>query len=466
MNKIYLSFIFLLCYSLSYSQKEANIMPFDNYQLDFNNGAPVIKSEFAMHLRRGIGSICDSNGAILFYSDGFSIWNKTHQLMPNGTNLIPFHGSTSTQESIVIPIPHQKNKFYLFTTDPWNGQSTSGLYYSLIDLSLDNGNGDVISKGVKLLDDTTNKITATYHENSEDIWLLTHHHNSNKYYSFKIGSNGISNNVIINEIGVSHSFWGGQLKFSPNGKKVVCARSYDYVSNTVVDIFDFDRATGILSETMSFDLPAQGRNCEGAEFSSNSNKLYVVQGGSSHERGLYQFDLSSNNIFDINNSITLIHREEYNGFRQLQLGPNEKIYITKGGGGGGTQHLGVITNINESVTSVQVEENGLFLNGNSSFVNFTPNFIQNTFHKPTDVYLNDDCIILFPDYKDTEISVSGELASFTIDILDSTGTIIESLIDDVNFTKWEINSIPNGPHFIRIVSKNAPMLSMEINLKN
>lgn len=366
------------------AQNRANNWALGNYQLDFSNGQPEVNFEYADYLNRGIGIISDENGELLFYTDGFSIWNKNHQLMPNGTELIP-SGGPAVQESLVVPAPGNSQLYYIITVDPWNGQNTSGLYYSIIDLSLDNGLGDVTTKGVKILDNTTNKISAAYHENLQDVWIMTHGHNTNHYYSFLITSDGISSSPILNQIGKAHGFSSGQLKFSTDSRKVVCSRDYEFIDQTAFDLFDFDPATGMLSNEMSFVLPAD-RDCEGIEFSPDSKKLYVAQSGSSGERGLYQFDLQFSTQEQIQNSRTLLHREINNGFRQLQLATNGNIYITKGGGGGGTGHLGVVSKLNESADKVVVEENGLFLDGGSSFVNFTPNFIQNYFFKTSFQY--------------------------------------------------------------------------------
>ena len=381
---ITLSLLLLSFYNL-FAQKQANNWALGDYQLDFNSKQVQVKSDYADYLNRGIGIISDKNGDLILYTDGFSVWNKNHQLMPNGAELIPSHRSTSTQESIIIPDPGNTSKYYIFTVDPWNGQETSGLYYSIVDLSADNGLGDVTSKGIRILENVTNKISATFHENGRDVWLLTYKHNTNNYSSFLISSEGVSDTPILSKIRKSQGFSAGQLKFSTDGKKVACSRNYDYTEKTALDLYDFDPSTGLLSNVKSFVLPAD-RDCEGVEFSSDSKKLYVAQSGSSGESGLYQFDLSATFQEEIQESRTLLHKEIYNGFRQLQLAPDGNIYITKGGGGGGTGHLGVISNVNAVAADVIVEENGLDLQGGSSFVNHTPNFIQNYFFQTSFSY--------------------------------------------------------------------------------
>ncbi len=373
--------ILLLCLSFLfprlYSQKEANNWPMGGYQLDFSNGNPIVKFEFAEYLNRGCGAISDKNGAVILYTDGFSVWNKYHQQMPNGNSLIPIPTVTSTQESIVVPKPGTGDHFYIFTVDPWNGQSTSGLYYAEVDLTLHGGSGDVISKGTRLLDSTTSRLSATMHSNGRDIWLLTHIHGTDRYCAFRISDTGISAPV-ESRIGHEHHYWDGQMKFSPDGKLVVASYEFEYTDTTFSDLFDFSNETGQLSHSRSLQPVYPYYNGGGCEFSPDSKKLYIEQEGI----GLYQFDLTDPSKTAINASKQIIYREMYNTFRQMQLAPDGNIYITKGGGGGGTEHLGIISNTNEKWDKVHVEENGLYLKGGSSFVNFTPNFIQNYFYNP------------------------------------------------------------------------------------
>ena len=359
-------FFLIISFFQLQAQKRANNWVFYNYELNFNSGVPIVTRQSAGHLSRGMGVISDDDGGLLFYSDGFSVWNKNHLPMPNGANLIASHGFTSTQESLVIPKPGDPNRFYIFTVDPYNGQSTSGLYYSEVNLSLLGGLGDITVKGVKLVSRTSNKLSAALHENQQDIWVITHEHNTNKYYKLLITSTGISTPT-VQQIGVVHTSIQGQLKFSPDGKKVALT------SSAGTSLFDFNALTGELSNVMNF-TPGS----DGLEFSSDATKIYVSDLG-----GLAQYDISLPTYEEIRDS----HKQAgantvYNSMRQFQLGPDGKIYLTKGGGQvTGTTHLGVVVNPNADAKDVVLQERGLFLNGGDAFVNFTPNFIQNYFFR-------------------------------------------------------------------------------------
>ncbi|HET6556788.1 MAG TPA: hypothetical protein VFG54_05700, partial [Prolixibacteraceae bacterium] len=380
----------------SYAQRYADNWLFGEFGLKFQHDSVAVKVGYAPHQKKGAGIISDKNGDLLFYSDVYNVWNKNHELMPNGKNLISAILHTTSQESIVIPKPGSQTIYYLFTVDPYGGQESSGLYYSIIDLSLNNGLGDVTQKGQKVLNLVSNRITAVYHQNKRDVWLIVHKENTNKYYSYLVSSSGLSNEPVISAGSNVSSFSSGQMKASPDGRKVVSTFGG-------FDLFDFNNSTGQLLNLMSFPSPLTYKSYYGAEFSPDASKLFVHIEGSTGESGMYQYDLSSQSYDQINNSRTLLLREMNNTLTHMQLAPNGKIYITKGGGGDGMKHLGVIENPNEYGKDCKIAENALYLEGKETFVDNTPNFIQNYFFK-TSFAVSNTCQGSLAEFQVTNVS--------------------------------------------------------------
>ncbi|MCD9017625.1 YCF48-related protein [Parachryseolinea silvisoli] len=325
-----------------------------------------------------MGVISDNSGVLQFYTDGFTVWNKRHARMPNGANLIEFHGRGSLQQSLVVPKPGSTSRYYIFTVDP--ASNAPGLYYSEVDMTLNSGLGDVVVKGVRLVKNTSNKLSAVFHRNGKDVWLITHLVNSNKYSLLRITDQGISAEITEQVIGSINTAWGGQLKFSPDGRKmgVIC--------NDFVSLFDFNNETGVLSNTMNFSFADLDSDplVSSLEFSSDATKLYTYV---SRRLQIFQFDVSLPTQAQINKSRAAVSGSNiYNLLGAFQLAPDGRIYITKGGGGGGSDYLGVIMNPNAAGKDVEFQENGLYLNGGESFVNLTPSFIQNYFFKTSFKY--------------------------------------------------------------------------------
>ncbi|WP_160144034.1 YCF48-related protein [Chryseolinea soli] len=376
MPKFTVLVIALLCFATpSWAQKQANIFSLSNYELDFATGAPVLKSGLGLISTLSKGMICDENGALLFYTDGFSVWNKNHQLMPNGTDLLPATSVTKLQKSIVVPKPGSATIYYIFTTDPYNGQTTSGLYYSVVDISLAGGLGDVVTKGVRLIVKTNDELSAVLHENGKDIWVMTHQHNSDLFYALLVTDAGPSASVFQQHIGPTIGLSLGQMKFSPDGKKL--ALTYPIDNRQDMMIADFDAATGVLTNQMLFSLQDISGGMIGPEFSSDGTRVYVEG-----PYTVYQYDVSLPTYDDIQNSRTAVKTGTiYNVMYSLQLGLDGRIYATKGGGGSTADYLAVIDNPNAPANDVLFKEKGLYLNGASCFAVFMPSLIQSYLYK-------------------------------------------------------------------------------------
>ena len=173
MKKIVPIFIFLVLSSfISSAQKEANIWYFGfKAGLDFNSGSPVPLTNGKLITYEGCSSISDkTTGQLLFYTCGDTVYNRNLQIMPNGTGLLG--NKSSTQSSVAIPMPGSSTKYYLFVVDAQAGfipPSTTGfggVSYSIIDMTLNGGLGDLSLKNISLLTKSQLKILATLRRNS------------------------------------------------------------------------------------------------------------------------------------------------------------------------------------------------------------------------------------------------------------------------------------------------------------
>lgn len=142
---IFLSLIILLligCFNANAQYESSKWIFGHGAGIDFKSGEalPFIGSK--INTIEGCSTLSDSKGNLLFYTDGISVWNKNNQLMPNGKDL---KGSiSSTQSTIIVPLPGSKTIFYIFTVDSENGKG--GFSYSIVDLSKENGLGDITKK--------------------------------------------------------------------------------------------------------------------------------------------------------------------------------------------------------------------------------------------------------------------------------------------------------------------------------
>jgi len=216
MKKI-LFIVFILFCSQIHAQKQTAFWYFGELAgIDFNSGSPVAITDGQMVTTEGCASISDYSGNLLLYTNGQTVWNKNHEIMPNGTNLNGHFSSTNS--AIIIPKPHDVNRYYIFTVDDLAG--VNGLQYSEIDMLQNGGLGDVTSnKNISLQTPTTEKISAVKHRNDTDWWVLSHRWDSDEFVAYLVNASGISSSVTssigINITGDTDNSVGS-MKLSPN----------------------------------------------------------------------------------------------------------------------------------------------------------------------------------------------------------------------------------------------------------
>ncbi len=351
-------FIFLFSDSL-FAQKQDNIWYFgDKAGIDFNTSPPTpIKSELTT--LEGTASICDPEGHLLFYTNGTTVWDRTHLVMPNGTGLLG--AESSTQAALIVPLPRSCNQYYLFATE--DHYTNGGLTYSIVDMCLNGGLGDVIptKKNILVQDQTAEKITAIPHSNGTDIWIITHLLGSNKFLAYLLTAAGLNNAPVISNVGSFYPVDGhiGPVKASHDNKKIASSASF----RGICELFDFNATTGLLSNSVDILslLPPQ-QFVYGIEFSPNDSLLYLST------------FFVTNNLFQINlrtkQVVTLNSISGNYVFGMLQMGPDRKIYMARNG----TALLDVIHDPNRPGPACQYDEGGQVLLPGTSCLSGLPNF--------------------------------------------------------------------------------------------
>lgn len=376
MKKLF--FILILTTTLAFSQQEASVWYFgQNAGLKFNtDGSVTPLSDGQLNTSEGCSSMSDSNGNLLMYTDGRTVWDRNHIPMPNGsfangTEL--FGDGSSTNSGIIIPNPGSPNIYYIFTVDEPHHQNAaiypnqfSGTYvetnsgqtptdddgfnngfnYSVVDLNVVGANGsigDVVTRNNHLVTYDPNpageeikfkcseKVTAIKNESDNTYWVVTQF--INRFYAFKVSASGVSSSPVVSTAGFVQATLGyrsnaiGCMKISPDGSKLAIAHQQasttpGEVSFTtgLVQLFDFDIATGQVSDPITL---IAGVMPYGVEFSPNSERLYATyRNGLQQNMELTQWDLTAANI----PASAFVIFNQFGNLKSLQLAPNNKIY--------------------------------------------------------------------------------------------------------------------------------------------
>lgn len=450
---VFLIFIF----NLLFAQKENNMWYFGGYAaLDFNSGIPTEVTNSAMVTIEGCGSISDSNGNLLFYSNGEAVWDKNHSIMPNGSSL-GGHNS-ATQNALIVPYPNNPGFYFIFTLQQQFSPPTTNynFSYSLIDMSLNGGNGDVTIKNSVLRSPISEKIAAVKHANGTDIWVTVHGYNNDSLFSYLVTSSGITSSPVISKIGqpVYSVNSLGYMKFSPDGSKIAFACR----ASNFVELFDFDNLTGIVSNEKYLILPpptfsgTSDFGAYGLEFSSSGNFLYVTE---MRHDSIFQFDITSNNVSIINNSRQSIGKSSSIDLGGLQMAPNGKIYQAKPG----TLLIGVINNPElPGILSNFVDSGFVLTNGNCwyGFPNAIASDLLNVGITNTTV---DENYSVFPNPFEDEISIKMHNQG-----MKTVAINIKNVLGQTVFTQQANDFIMNQIHSINLSFLSKGIYFLEVNM--
>lgn len=333
-------FIFL-CFSCSIAlgQLEGTNWYFGRYAgLEFSTGTPQPIYDGQLSTSEGCASVSNKTGGLLFYTDGRFVYDKNHNVMPNGAGLMG--DPSSVQSAVVCPKPGTWNTvlgqfdgYIICTVD--NMAGPNGIRWSEVDMTANAGNGDVVAATKNtLLIGTTTVEAANFakHENGCDYWLLTKEVGNNTWRVFPVTNSGVGSVPVTSNQGPNTPAIWGTIKASPNSDIVALSNR-----NAGVHIYDFDKLTGQLGYRYGDNIG----NHYSLEFSPNGELIYYT---CLTDPNIYQLDLNSANQVDFVASKIAIgttgNTAHVYRLGALQLGPDGKIYLALRS----TTFLGVINN--------------------------------------------------------------------------------------------------------------------------
>ncbi len=365
---IYLAlFLFLSSFFYSFAQKEASHWFVTSNHINFNGAAAPTRSnsQVSGNIVEKNGSIADKNGNLLIYCDGRTVYNKNLQPMPNGVLILRDLGNLTMGTCLIVPNPTNPFLYYVFLNDNY----TTGLSYSIVDMRLNNGLGDVTQKNIPLIAKTSGGLAATLAADCQSYWVLARDHFPYRYVAYKIDANGVNTTPVITPIEQGNLMYD-LMKFSPDGTKVL---AFEWLGNNTIQgfsllLYDFDSQIGrLINKRIILDNLAWGE----VEFSPDSKKIYLVRDGVSRSI-LVQYDLEAINIAASALALpTPLPNSEFFFRGGLQLACNGKIYAL-------VKHqeifkLNVIDKPNERGIACNYQTTNLSL-GEAIFRDFYPQF--------------------------------------------------------------------------------------------
>lgn len=399
--------------------KRANVWIFAGHAgLDFNSGGAVAINGGAMNAYEGCASISDENGNLLFYTNGRTVWDTSHNIMLNGNNLNA--NVSGRQNSVIIPNPCKSDLYYIFHMNggitPIVAPIDTSLWYSIVDMNENNGLGRVISKNNRLFNGVYESIAAVHHANGIDVWVAAVNHFTGELYAYLVKSDTIEGPVISELLKDSTMTATAELylKFSPDGKWVTTGTVRTTTPFGVYrPLCKFDNTTGIA--TTHAILPS---NQSSGSFSPNSKLFYTKQ----YNGHIVQYDLSNDHPDSIFASADTIASGIFSS-GVFQNAPDGKIYITTG-----NNKLTIINNPDLQGAACDIDFNGFNVDsGSTTWAKPVPTFIESYFDNSN----------AFDTTLSLEVDISVEDSVKTICLNDSFQFFSSFLKGQADSTYWE-----------------------------
>lgn len=324
--KILLISIFIHGCNSLFCQNECSIWLLNNnLALDFTSSPPsfiTFNTNFTGEYESCV-VVCDEiSGELLFYANGFRVWNKNHKLMTNSGNLWENFFSTAQGSSVVKS--SKKDIFYLFSLESYD--KNGRLLISEINTKIHDGLGDVVfSKEIGR--GFTEHMIAVNHP-CNGIWLILHERENNTFVAHHLVEDQVLK-VVKSSVGIdySSSFFNGKFigGLFMNRYNILISLNFFGFYET----FKFDPYSGHISQPL---LIESGKPFISGSFSPNDSLFYVAS-GDLKSSWIDQYDFTQYDSDAIRNSKTkvgFIEDQILLPVSKMAIAYDGKIYFTSG----------------------------------------------------------------------------------------------------------------------------------------
>lgn len=264
------------CEALTSGQEKAQWYFDKKVSLDLSSGLAQLKYDSQMNASVAETSICDSNGNLLFYTDGNKIWDSQHNLQDYRL------GEASNKGTIILKFTEDKYAIVTLTTN-------NILKYIAVNVSNNNLSFDNLSSIEA--DEDLYGLTAVPTTNG-NYCLISSKKVENALFPFKVKANGLGMQDTATIMSCRMDFMGNpevSIKISPDAN-FIC---YCIKENTI-QLFRFNAASGdIFPSNCNF---SQDSKFPQVAFSPSGRYLYATQNDDvNKELKIKQYDLKDFN---------------------------------------------------------------------------------------------------------------------------------------------------------------------------
>jgi hypothetical protein len=284
------------------------------YNLDFTGDYPKVvrTNDRRIAIETTSGMYCTDEGILRYMTNGQYVEDSTHVFLEKIGNNRPYYwdlflgiGFNTAQGTMILPWP-DKDSVAVFVNiariDTFFSDLTS---YTIINNK--STKAELIDEPLQTGEYKNGRITATRHGNGRDWWLIKPLYDGRGYEVYIFDKEGVRYHQ-QQSFGEPHygNTWGGAA-FSPDGNYYGSIDMKVWDSTTVINVFDFDRCEGTLSNFRTDTIANyEGSLGAGISFSPNSRYMYT-----SNRFSIYQHNTNTDSTtFEASKRIVA----EYDGF--------------------------------------------------------------------------------------------------------------------------------------------------------
>ena len=225
-----------------------------------------------------INMMTDATGNVLFttavsISGEIQVWDANYALMTNGDGLL---GHSSTLQSAISPIPCHPDRYFIIHLVTGVG----ALYYSIVDMSLNGGLGEVVLKNIPLGTGFTEGLAVSHQLPNGCRWLFSSVRNGNTYEVVRclISQSGIGPPTPIATIStVAPAYNFNEIELSPDNTRLAMSVYTTSPSEPDIAMWELALTSGTLTNPQTASVSDDP--IIGLQFSPLGNYLYFVGNG-------------------------------------------------------------------------------------------------------------------------------------------------------------------------------------------
>lgn len=323
-----------------------------NGKLDFGTTGSALPALGTGPLTAGEGTtvVTNQSGDLQFTSNGLTIWDKTGAVMQNGSGLSG--ASSATQAVVSFPMNKARTKYGVVSNTAMGetGYGPGELYLSIVEMSLNGGNGGVTIKNQKLgiaNDYSSEGLGAMPNNDGSGYWVYTYSSTAATITGFLIKLDGSVSGPVVTSLAGANAptictTWAsgltgyGSFNFKNDFSKMLVligATGCGATQNGTLYYITPDAATGVLTITAKW-VSSSGYSGNGytADFSPSGKYAYATQ---LYQGALTRYDLSSGNAatikaseWQIGSTTTLTDANSiHQAGGQIRQGPDGRMYM-------------------------------------------------------------------------------------------------------------------------------------------